>query len=58
MNEKTLLGYLLITVSLLFSCSPEHTSENKSGISMETISIITFVLVGIAILAAYPYKKK
>ncbi|MCQ9633992.1 hypothetical protein MP478_02580 [Chryseobacterium sp. WG14] len=58
MNEKKPLRYLWITVSFLFSCSQQNTSENKSEISMETISMITFVLVGIAILAAYPRKKK
>ncbi|AZA84191.1 hypothetical protein C1637_17055 [Chryseobacterium lactis] len=58
MIEKTPAGYLLALLLFFSSCSQESSSSNKSGISMETISVITFVIVGIAILAVYYTTKK
>ncbi|AVK73263.1 hypothetical protein EGY07_07010 [Chryseobacterium indologenes] len=58
MFEKIPRGYLLLAILSLFSCSPRTTTADKGSISIETISIITFVIVGISILMVYYTTKK
>ncbi|WP_185151275.1 hypothetical protein [Chryseobacterium viscerum] len=57
MNKKLLSICLLMTVLFFFSCEKENT-QMKSGISIETISIITCVTMGVAILVAYSFKRR
>ncbi len=57
MNKKLLSACLLMTVLFFFSCEKENT-QMKSGISIETISIITCVTMGLAILLAYTVKRR
>lgn len=57
MIKKLLSGCLLITVLFFFSCEKENT-QMKSGISIETISMITVLTMGVAILVAYSYKRR
>ncbi|WP_185117558.1 hypothetical protein [Chryseobacterium sp. PMSZPI] len=57
MVKKLLPICLFMTVLFFFSCEKEST-QAKSKISIETISIITFAIVGIAILAVYFTTKK
>jgi hypothetical protein len=44
-------------IIILYSCEKENT-QMKSGISIETISIITVVTMGVAILVAYSFKRR
>ncbi|CAM3108081.1 hypothetical protein CHFL109739_17220 [Chryseobacterium flavum] len=57
MIKKLLSGCLLMTVLFFYSCEKENT-QMKSGISIETISIITVLTMGVAILVAYSYKRR
>jgi hypothetical protein len=57
MTKKLLSGCLFIAVLFFFSCEKENT-QMKSGISIETISIITCVTMGAAILLAYSFKRR
>ncbi|SIS64135.1 hypothetical protein SAMN05421786_101688 [Chryseobacterium ureilyticum] len=57
MIKKLLSGCLLMTVLFFFSCEKENT-QMKSGISIETISMITVLTMGVAILVAYSYKRR
>ncbi|MEG0925069.1 hypothetical protein SAMN05421768_101330 [Chryseobacterium joostei] len=57
MIKKLLSGCLLMTVLFFFSCEKENT-QMKSGISIETISMITVLIMGVAILVAYSYKRR
>lgn len=57
MIKKLLSSCLLLTVLFFFSCEKENT-QMKSGISIETISIITVLSMGVAILIAYTYKRR
>ncbi|MGN7863449.1 hypothetical protein [Chryseobacterium sp.] len=57
MIKKLLLGCLLMTVLFFYSCEKENT-QMKSGISIETISMITVLTMGVAILVAYSYKRR
>ncbi|WP_336963166.1 hypothetical protein [Chryseobacterium contaminans] len=57
MIRKLLLGCLLLAVLFFYSCEKENT-QMKSGISLETISMITVLTMGLAILVAYSYKRR
>ncbi|MGU3377089.1 hypothetical protein [Chryseobacterium sp. M5A1_1a] len=57
MIKKLLSGCLLMTVLFFFSCEKENT-QVKSGTSIETISMITVLIMGVAILVAYSYKRR
>lgn len=57
MIKKLLSGCLLMTVLFFFSCEKENT-QMKSGISLEMISMITVLTMGVAILVAYSYKRR
>ncbi|WP_167024941.1 hypothetical protein [Chryseobacterium sp. Tr-659] len=57
MIKKLFLSCLFLTVLFFYSCEKENT-QMKSGISIETISIITVLTVGIAILIAYSFKRR
>ncbi|WP_165790548.1 hypothetical protein [Chryseobacterium sp. MYb7] len=57
MNKKLLSACLLMTLLFFFSCEKENP-QIKSGISIETISIITCVTMGLAILLAYTVKRR
>lgn len=57
MIRKLLSGCLLLTVLFFYSCEKENT-QMKSGISLETISMITVLTMGVAILVAYSYKRR
>ncbi|VEH21316.1 Uncharacterised protein [Chryseobacterium nakagawai] len=57
MIRKLFSGCLLMTVLFFYSCEKENT-QMKSGISIETISMITVLTMGIAILVAYSYKRR
>ncbi|SDI83266.1 MULTISPECIES: hypothetical protein [unclassified Chryseobacterium] len=57
MIRKLLSGCLLLTVLFFYSCEKENT-QMKSGISIETISMITVLTMGVAILVAYSYKRR
>lgn len=57
MIKKLLSGCLLLTVLFFYSCEKENT-QMKSGISLETISMITVLTMGVAILVAYSYKRR
>jgi hypothetical protein len=57
MIKKLLSGCLLMTVLFFFSCEKENT-QMKSEISIETISIITCLTMGVAILVAYSYRRR
>ncbi|MDG4651405.1 hypothetical protein V2E39_20060 [Chryseobacterium arthrosphaerae] len=57
MIKKLLQGCLLMTVLFFYSCEKENT-QMKSGISIETISMITVLTMGVAILVAYSYKRR
>jgi hypothetical protein len=46
-----------MTLLFFYSCEKENT-QMKSGISIETISIITVVTMGVAILVAYSFKRR
>lgn len=58
MIKKLLSSCLLMTVLFFFSCHKQNTSQVKSEASIETISIITFLTMGIAIGAAYTLKRR
>ncbi|MEY8761836.1 hypothetical protein [Chryseobacterium tongliaoense] len=58
MIKKILSGCLLMTVLFFFSCDKKNTSQVKSETSIETISIITALTMGIAIAAAYTVKRR
>ncbi|UHO39831.1 hypothetical protein H5J24_07220 [Chryseobacterium capnotolerans] len=57
MIKKLLSGCLLLAVLFFYSCEKENT-QMKSGISIETISMITVLTMGVAILVAYSYKRR
>ncbi|SEH33744.1 hypothetical protein SAMN05421593_2434 [Chryseobacterium culicis] len=57
MNKKLLSVGLFMTLLFFFSCEKENP-QIKSGISIETISIITCVTMGLAILLAYTVKRR
>lgn len=57
MTKKLLSVCLFMTLLFFFSCEKENT-QMKSGISIETISIITVVTMGVAILVAYSFKRR
>ncbi|MCJ7932357.1 MAG: hypothetical protein MUW56_01660 [Chryseobacterium sp.] len=57
MIKKLLSSCLFMAVLFFFSCEKENT-QMKSEISIETISIITCVTLGVAILVAYTYKRR
>ena len=57
MIKKLLSGCLLLTVLFFYSCEKENT-QMKSGISLETISMITVLTMGAAVLVAYSYKRR
>lgn len=57
MIRKLLSSCLLMTVLFFYSCEKENT-QMKSGISIETISMITVLIMGVAILVAYSYKRR
>ncbi|WP_238555097.1 hypothetical protein [Chryseobacterium sp. P1-3] len=57
MIKKLLSDCLLMTVLFFYSCEKENT-QMKSGISIETISMITVLTMGVAILIAYTYKRR
>ncbi|MFC4382290.1 MULTISPECIES: hypothetical protein [Chryseobacterium] len=57
MIRKLLSGCLLLAVLFFYSCEKENT-QMKSGISLETISMITVLTMGVAILVAYSYKRR
>ncbi|MBP2615186.1 MULTISPECIES: hypothetical protein [Chryseobacterium] len=57
MIRKLLSSCLLLTVLFFYSCEKENT-QMKSGISIETISMITVLTMGVAILVAYSYKRR
>lgn len=57
MIRKLLSGCLLLAVLFFYSCEKENT-QMKSGISLETISMITVLTMGLAILVAYSYKRR
>ncbi|KPE52635.1 hypothetical protein [Chryseobacterium indologenes] len=59
MTKKLLFGCLLMTALFFFSCDrPAPSPMNRSEASIETVSMITFLAMGIAIFIAYSYKKR
>ncbi|MDR2238301.1 MAG: hypothetical protein LBE92_19425 [Chryseobacterium sp.] len=59
MAKKLLSECLLIAALFFFSCEKLSASQmNESEISIKTISMITFLGMGVAILIAYRYKKR
>lgn len=57
MIKKLLSGCLFMAVLFFYSCEKENT-QMKSGISIETISMITVLTMGVAVLVAYSYKRR
>ncbi|PXW16093.1 MULTISPECIES: hypothetical protein [Chryseobacterium] len=57
MDKKLLSVCLFMTLLFFSSCEKENT-QIKSGISLETISMITVLTMGIAILIAYSFKRR
>ncbi|WP_167442947.1 hypothetical protein [Chryseobacterium piscium] len=56
MNKKLLFSYLLMIALFLYSCGKEYTT--KSDISIKTVSIITFIFGGIAMLIVFTSRKR
>lgn len=56
MKKKLLFNYLLMTAFFLYSCGKEYTT--KSDISIKTVSIVTFIFGGIAMLIVFTSKKR
>ncbi|WP_210150230.1 hypothetical protein [Chryseobacterium scophthalmum] len=56
MNKNLLFTYLLMMAFFLYSCGKEYTT--KSDISIKTVSIVTFIFGGIAMLIVFTSKKR
>lgn len=60
MIKKLLLGCLFMTVVFLSSCdkSINASQTQESDISIKTVSMVTFVTMGIALVVAYSYRRR
>lgn len=56
MTKKLLSIFLLMIALFLYSCGKEYSSQ--SDISVKTVSIITFIAGGIAMIIVFTSKKK
>lgn len=61
MIKKLLLSGLLMTAVILSSCEKQNNSLSNgqgSEMSIQTVSIITCVIMAIALLVAYSYRRR
>ncbi len=57
MIKKLLFVCLLMTALFLYSCN-KNTTQASSETSIEIISMITVLTMGVAILIAYTFKRR